>query len=223
LYGSEIKDYQKHLSFVYKDQCLDQIDELCYSGEISDHFADEMIKECDDFDGFLEMYDISETEKFGGFVPMFIFYVLGTYGVLLDGIIGNNDAEPYEVDEWYEERFAIIVEEKRIKLEKERQESEERRLINDLKNKPTTLYYIKIFNAFYKIGITSRNVKTRFAGELHKIKVINETIFSNRSQALNKERQIKIENKQFRYYGIQLLKRTGNTEIFTKDILNLDN
>ena len=94
--------------------------------------------------------------------------------------------------------------------------------------KPSFLYYIRIEHNnknFYKIGITNkRNIHNRFKPEdQKKIKVIRVWKFENGYEAFEKEQKILKEYKDFLYNGDEkILISNGNTEIFIKDILNLD-
>ena len=94
--------------------------------------------------------------------------------------------------------------------------------------KPSFLYYIKIeYNNknYYKIGITNkRNIYNRFKPEdQKKIKVIRVWKFKNGYEALEKEQKILKEHKDFLYNGDEkILISNGNTEIFVRDILGLD-
>lgn len=90
-------------------------------------------------------------------------------------------------------------------------------------NKPAILYYLKITTdkglTLYKIGITNRSVNERFQlTDLSKIEIIKQEEFALGSDALNKETEIKRKFKEFQYKGPDVLS-SGNTELFTKDIL----
>ncbi len=91
--------------------------------------------------------------------------------------------------------------------------------------KNAILYYLKVtFNntILYKIGITNRTVKERFSKEdLENIEILAEIEYKNGIDALNKEKEIKEKFKDFKYKGEDVLS-SGNTELFTKDILNYD-
>lgn len=91
------------------------------------------------------------------------------------------------------------------------------------KNKAATLYYLSIDNGTaYKIGITNRTVKDRFNScDLDKIKIIKEWDYPLGSLAYDVERKIIDKYKEFKYSGYDLL-QSGNTELFTYDILGLD-
>ena len=91
-------------------------------------------------------------------------------------------------------------------------------------SKPGIMYYLSINNGeAYKIGITNKSVNERFhVNELHKIDVIKIWNFNIGAQAFAKELEIKREFKKYQYQGDKLLS-SGNTELFTKDILRLDN
>lgn len=93
-------------------------------------------------------------------------------------------------------------------------------------NKPGYLYYLKVTtldgNILYKIGITNKSVNTRFnLTDLTKIEVIKVTKFSLGTLALKEETIIKRKYKQYQYKGPKILS-SGNTELFTIDILELD-
>ena len=88
--------------------------------------------------------------------------------------------------------------------------------------RPTTLYYIKVEN-LYKIGLTMKSVQERFKSELKTINI--ETIktwhFNNGEDAFDKEQEIIKMNKMFKYTGPRIL-ASGNTELFTEDVLKLE-
>lgn len=87
---------------------------------------------------------------------------------------------------------------------------------------PAILYYLSINNGeAYKIGITNRTVNKRFSNnDLLKITVLSEEYFEKGIDALNKETQIKREFTQYKHTGADLLE-SGNTELFTIDVLSL--
>jgi len=88
-------------------------------------------------------------------------------------------------------------------------------------DKPAILYYIKVGEA-YKIGVTNRTVKERFSvKELETITILHIEHFTIGAEAYKKEQEILRTYKEFKYEGEDLLK-TGNTELFTVDILNKD-
>jgi len=88
-------------------------------------------------------------------------------------------------------------------------------------DKPTALYYIKITknnNIVYKIGITTKiqNILNRFEKNIN-IDIINIRYFLTGSYAYKKEQEILEKFYNFKYKGEPIL-RTGNTELFYKDI-----
>jgi len=89
-------------------------------------------------------------------------------------------------------------------------------------NKPGILYYLCIEDKYYKIGITNRSVKKRFAGEMHKIRVIKEWQYEDGYLCYQKEQDIIKTYAENAYVGEYKPLATGNTELFIKDILNLD-
>lgn len=89
---------------------------------------------------------------------------------------------------------------------------------------PAILYYIKVEKEnrnFYKVGITNRTVSKRFSGEMCHITVIKTKIYKKGIDAYNDEKEILERFKEYKYSGIPVIK-SGNTELFTIDILNLD-
>jgi len=92
--------------------------------------------------------------------------------------------------------------------------------------KPGTLYYIA-FNhpahptPLYKIGITNRTVQERFAPEPTPYRIIHTESYLFGFLAYEKEQRILAQHAAHKYTGANLLV-SGNTELFTRDILNLD-
>ena len=86
------------------------------------------------------------------------------------------------------------------------------------------LYYLKINNGLaYKIGITNKSVKERFNNtDLEKIEVIKEWSYTIGKNAYDEEQRILKNFKIHKWMGLDLLEN-GNTELFTIDILQLDN
>lgn len=93
-------------------------------------------------------------------------------------------------------------------------------------NKPGNLYYLKVSTDsgthVYKIGITNQTVQKRFSiKELARIEILQITAFDSGQDAYDAEQTILKKFKEFQYKGHDVLD-TGNTELFTKDILGLD-
>lgn len=87
--------------------------------------------------------------------------------------------------------------------------------------KPGRLYYVMFdfgHTILYKIGITNRTVKQRFAHEKVKPIVLWESTFSDGRIAQKVEADKKQEYSEYLYSGEPLLK-SGNTECFTVDIM----
>lgn len=96
-----------------------------------------------------------------------------------------------------------------------------------LLEEPTILYYVK-FSTYegplYKIGITiaRRGVITRFTGrQIPPFEILSETIYPTGYGAFQEEQRLHREHREFQYKGPKVLPG-GNTELFTKDVLNLD-
>ncbi len=90
-------------------------------------------------------------------------------------------------------------------------------------DKPGTLYYLKLLDTgMYKIGITNNPLNKRFCkAEFEKMEILKTWYYVNGEECLKQEQAILQEFKKFRYKGDKVLS-SGNTEIFTIDILNLD-
>lgn len=88
--------------------------------------------------------------------------------------------------------------------------------------KPAILYYLKIKYddlALYKIGITNLTVQERFSMEERKMmEVLSTTEYAVGSDAYKEEQAILNRYSEYAYKGKNILK-SGNTELFTKDIL----
>lgn len=83
------------------------------------------------------------------------------------------------------------------------------------------LYYIKI-GIYYKVGITRRTVMERFRLENKPIKILLTKSFASRIEAKAAEKEILDQYKPFLVGSINYLK-SGNTELFAWDVLQLDN
>jgi len=89
-------------------------------------------------------------------------------------------------------------------------------------NLPAILYYLKIQGGKgYKIGITNRTVAERFVGETDKIEVVKTWYYESGKDARDREQEVLSKYKTMKYIGEHLLS-SGNTEIFNKDVLELD-
>lgn len=91
------------------------------------------------------------------------------------------------------------------------------------KNRPGLVYYLSINNGqAYKIGITNNTVRKRFSkDELKIIEVLSTHRFENGNEAYLKEQEILMRYKEYKYLGPDLLK-SGNTELFSIDVLKLN-
>ncbi len=89
---------------------------------------------------------------------------------------------------------------------------------------PSILYYLRINNGeAYKIGITNNTVGKRYSkGELDKIEVLETWECESGEKAKEYETNILKEFAYAKYKGDELL-LNGNTELFDRDILGLDN
>ena len=94
-------------------------------------------------------------------------------------------------------------------------------------NERGILYYVAIKtddgDTRYKIGITNRSVEERFrALDLVHIRILKTWRFAIGRAAADREQEVLRQHAGDRYFGPDIL-RDGNTELFTHDILGLDN
>lgn len=93
---------------------------------------------------------------------------------------------------------------------------------------PTTLYYVRLKydnTHFYKIGITQRDVELRFEGEIAKrnLHIVKEWVYPTWADAYEVEQKIvKSHQGELLCRGERPLRKTGSTEIFYHDVLELD-
>jgi len=89
--------------------------------------------------------------------------------------------------------------------------------------KPSKLYYLSINKGqAFKIGVTNNSVANRFLqSELEFINVIKVWSYSTGKEAFEMEQKILNEFSFAKWDGDYLL-RSGNTELFTHDVLGLD-
>ena len=93
---------------------------------------------------------------------------------------------------------------------------------------PGLLYYIavKTDNAqtLYKIGITNLSVHRRFPTvDRERIRVVRLWHFDVGADAASREREVLKEFERFKYNGPKVLVGAGDSELFTNDVLGLDN
>lgn len=90
------------------------------------------------------------------------------------------------------------------------------------KNKITILYYVKI-GKYYKIGLTKRNVIKRFETEKEikkNIEILNVWEFKNGGIAFELEKECLDATKKYST-NIKILKKGGNTELRTENVINI--
>ncbi len=89
---------------------------------------------------------------------------------------------------------------------------------------PAILYYICIDESCYKIGITGRTIKERYSrkGQMKKIRIIKEWKYEIGQDARDMEKFI-VDNFKESLVEINPIEDTKSQEIFTYDILELDN
>ena len=96
------------------------------------------------------------------------------------------------------------------------------------KGETTFVYYIKIHKGsrvVWKIGITNSSIETRFKSDIGsaRIKTLALWEYANRQDAECHESAIKKVYADHRYVGPKFMRSSGETEMFTHDILGLDN
>lgn len=90
---------------------------------------------------------------------------------------------------------------------------------------PALLYYLRVTRGgvvAYKIGITNRTVEERFGTDMQYIKILKVWEYEVGADAYSAEQNILKLNAEYRYTGEPLL-RSGNTELFSIDVGELDN
>lgn len=93
--------------------------------------------------------------------------------------------------------------------------------------KPGILYYLAVLTdnneTLYKIGITNLTVRKRFPNvDLRRIKTIKTWSFERGEDAAQREISILREFSDDLYVGPAVLVGAGNTELFVRDVLDLD-
>lgn len=90
---------------------------------------------------------------------------------------------------------------------------------------PGLLYYLKIDTGseiLYKVGITNNSIDKRFTvRDRSLITILHQVWYRNGQEAYNEEQRILKQFKKCKYQGPDIL-NSGNTELFTEDILSLE-
>ena len=92
-------------------------------------------------------------------------------------------------------------------------------------SKPAILYYLRFqfeSDFYYKIGITNNTTSKRFQSEKTPYIVIKETHYLVGKDARDKEQAILKQFVKYKYKGQSFLTVGGNTELFNRDVLQLD-
>lgn len=93
-------------------------------------------------------------------------------------------------------------------------------------NQPAMLYYISFQvdnKTYFKIGVSKHSVYYRFSKDRDKIiNLLYWEFYYKGSDALNREKELLNKYSQYRIHVPNLLKSSGNTELFDKDILSGD-
>ena len=93
--------------------------------------------------------------------------------------------------------------------------------------KPGMMYYLAVKTddeqTLYKIRITNYSVEKRFpALDLSRIRIVKIWEYAEGKEAADRENTILHQFAHFKYNGPDVLMGSGNTELFTRDVLNLD-
>jgi hypothetical protein len=93
------------------------------------------------------------------------------------------------------------------------------------------LYYLRVTSLsnpnlkVYKVGYTSKSIDTRLKAMINnhdtQLTILDGYVFSEAHIANSYEKYILQQYKKYRYYGKPLI-RSGNSELFSSDILGLD-
>lgn len=86
--------------------------------------------------------------------------------------------------------------------------------------KKAILYYLKLINGTYKIGVTGKTtVFLRFKRDKPKIEsILFERKFNNGAEAFKEEQRLLTKYKKYRINLVNYLEDGGNSEVFCKDI-----
>ncbi len=89
------------------------------------------------------------------------------------------------------------------------------------------IYYLAVTTddgrTLYKIGITNLSVERRFSTiDLARIRIIKTWDFDIGLEAMERETDILRRFAKDRYFGPEVFERSGNTELFNRDVLGLD-
>lgn len=87
--------------------------------------------------------------------------------------------------------------------------------------KSAIFYIVKVYD-LYKIGVTTRSVQERFWGEGVPYQILKEISFKDGIEAINFEKYLKEKYIHLRYLGDKIFKYTGNCEVYTKNILEIE-
>lgn len=88
------------------------------------------------------------------------------------------------------------------------------------KNKPTTLYYIKL-DGFYKIGLTQSSVKQRFKKKFNELEIIKTWKFDDGWEAFKLEQYVLKKTYKFKPTQENLPLNEGKTELRTIDVFDV--
>lgn len=87
-------------------------------------------------------------------------------------------------------------------------------------DKPATLYFAEVDNGkAFKIGVTNNSFERRFRDEKTPINLLEQWHFKTGREAFDIEQYVLKEHKHLKYRGKPVLSGSGNTELFSQNIL----
>ena len=90
------------------------------------------------------------------------------------------------------------------------------------------MYYLRVETRnqlYWKIGITNRTVEERFKSDMDKITILKTWPYEKMKDGWDREKEILKQYSKYRNRrnDDKPLNYEGNTELFTRDVLGLDN
>lgn len=94
------------------------------------------------------------------------------------------------------------------------------------RGRPAWLYYVKLsdkYKTYYKVGVTNKDPASRFNHTNLSVVILSKEYFIEGRNAEIKEQKILEQYKDYRVSDKGFLPSGGYTELFDRDVLNLDN
>lgn len=95
-------------------------------------------------------------------------------------------------------------------------------------SKPATFYYLQFdtpYGKLYKLGVTNQSIDARYGnGEaFYPYIIIYQHLYEDGAKALRRETSLKRQFTSETFDGPRIFRRTGNNEVYPRDVLNLNN